>query len=1059
MQTGHGISVSRTSRSSKSGSEHSADSSMDISSASSSYSYEGSDHAEDEGVEIVMHEEESPPSLADHHHLRSSDSNPFQLPPQLTPQHHHRSGHHHQHAGVTKREMREVVYAGNVFIDDILNRVRYDPKFPCDRLTAVVHASTAACSQSMLCSSYTWHLECKYGDASSGAGGRCKYVHDPKMRLVPFTKSGDEGSNSVFAVRGGHLPNPLIRIKMRDFLLSSAEVNNNNTSGTIMFIEFDNRVVWMRNGGGFSKRLWEYFESRLTENRKLHAQVSDALALEMKAGNLFHKIVPGSGPLQLLSQKAGDISLWIHIGSYLQVTDFKRLLRAISHSTRTPQLCSPEFYRDVIKVFWGAIVKQEETSNQRFLFSRLVKSCLVASRILYCSSILLLGSNTNSFFIFNSNNSGSSSGPSSSSRRSSNPASNVIEQCEYQWKLTDNAGFDKYMSTRIVRMFNNGNSRTGSITVHTTSQSSALYNLLLSWKHWRETCNSSSSINSGSNNNSSPNSPLPQTTQSRRMRGPSYDSPASPGGGGTASPSTRPRKHNSKRRNSGKRIHKEEFSPRRTEAAAAAADNSPRSSSSAVMSTTAAPYMFAEDESSYVLGKSISVATASNDSVMEIVDIQSNNSLISVLTSRNDLYIYRSSDLVKVAGVQSVGLAPNAGLMPVAVSLPRSSRISKAGSGKTKKYTHSSSGGNATAGSYIVHSHCTGRNKAQIVIRDLYESNLPVVQRFDVDSDNANYITSLSAIDDRKAYAVLSTGRLVTADLEYGKLVNDSMAMSGNLVGGSNTTVDDTSGRRVLIEPSMYLCNGVYCLTKPLSSAEYMMRFIDDRSSSQLGTSSAIDIPVKFSGIANGFSGGPVPFHMAVVPFSRGAIGEALIVTGNNTVSLFDVRKSMSPVSSVRIGQSTSCITDISVNIQNMTLTAFSVSDRLLVPVGLLANNTQQQQPRTTVQFVIDIQCDLSLLGQNNVVNSNASNNSDSTAASNVLNSFVQVTAAAKYIEGDSDQGSNGASSSSSSYSFDCQQSSATCIFAIRKCKRRINGPAAAAVVTESGYESILCTL
>ena len=154
--------------------------------------------------------------------------------------------------GATRKELRDAAY-GNITIDEIVNRARYDDTFIRSKFAVLIEDTLSP----PLCDHYTW------GSGVCLYGARCRYSHNPDMILRYF---GD----AVVYTRG-----PLASMKRRPFesILTGNPQNNNR----VAYIEYQGRVVWFRDGGKKSAELWEkcleHIHSRRAQLRAIASSV------------------------------------------------------------------------------------------------------------------------------------------------------------------------------------------------------------------------------------------------------------------------------------------------------------------------------------------------------------------------------------------------------------------------------------------------------------------------------------------------------------------------------------------------------------------------------------------------------------------------------------------------------------------------------------------------------------------------------------------------------------------------------------------------------------------
>lgn len=246
-------------------------------------------------------------------------------------------------AGVTRKELRDAAF-GNITIDDIINRARYDDTFLRSKFAVLIEDT----SNPYLCDHYTW------GGGLCLFGARCRYVHNPDMILRYF---GD----AVLYTRG-----PLPSMKRRPFeSILSADNNNVNR---IVYIEYQGRVVWFRDGGKKSAELWE----KCLEH--IHSRRAQLRAIASSVGGL-DTTSQGSVPeyIELLEHLLEDN--FETLFAFLDIQDIVELFIAfvsnsfIREDLRTC-LLSPLVWETVVAMKWSQSFRHFANPISAFLAMR-----------------------------------------------------------------------------------------------------------------------------------------------------------------------------------------------------------------------------------------------------------------------------------------------------------------------------------------------------------------------------------------------------------------------------------------------------------------------------------------------------------------------------------------------------------------------------------------------------------------------------------------------------------------------------------------------------------------
>ena len=170
----------------------------------------------------------------------------------------------------TRKELREVA-GGNITIEDILNRAKFDDSFPIRRFSVLVEHS----NRQPLCYFFTWENGvCKYGN-------RCRYLHDSQIQLRTLDDRPVCPKSTM--------PN-LSRSSLSDII--QGEVGDGQLLHGIAFIEYQGRIVWNRDGGKNSRTLWEKCLLRIASKRtQLRAIASSAGAESVQSAPESVKLI------------------------------------------------------------------------------------------------------------------------------------------------------------------------------------------------------------------------------------------------------------------------------------------------------------------------------------------------------------------------------------------------------------------------------------------------------------------------------------------------------------------------------------------------------------------------------------------------------------------------------------------------------------------------------------------------------------------------------------------------------------------------------------------------
>jgi len=266
--------------------------------------------------------------------------------------------------GTFTRKDLKLVAAGNITIEEILNRSVYDDGFPSQRFSVLEEAT----DDSPMCYEFTWENGiCKYGK-------RCRYIHNPEILLRSFDGQPVCAKSSM--------PN-LRRVPLTEII--HAWTCNQYNPHSIMFIEYQSKVVWYREGGKSSRSLWEKCWSKILIARP-------SLGVQSSIPS-----IPDSIKLLELLKEENYSSLF----RYLDICDIHNLLAAFGSSSHIREertcLLSNFVWETCISRKWSIPLQHEgmENSIQRFLSLKEstmnAHAFLVSSTMSFYSSSLALG--------------------------------------------------------------------------------------------------------------------------------------------------------------------------------------------------------------------------------------------------------------------------------------------------------------------------------------------------------------------------------------------------------------------------------------------------------------------------------------------------------------------------------------------------------------------------------------------------------------------------------------------------------------------------------------------
>jgi hypothetical protein len=230
--------------------------------------------------------------------------------------------------GATRRELKDVA-SGNITIEEILNRAKFDDSFQISKFAILIEEPAAK----PLCYHFTWESGvCLYGD-------KCRYVHNVDMILRAL---GDV----VVSQKG-----PVVNMKRRplEWILQGWIDDRVNIHKTV-YIEFQGKIVWYRDGGKKSADLWEKcLENIKSRKNQLRAIASSVGGLD----SISQTSIPES--VQLLEQLLEDN--FETVFSFLDIQDIVELFIAFVSNTYVRDelrtcLLSPYVWEAVVSSKW-----------------------------------------------------------------------------------------------------------------------------------------------------------------------------------------------------------------------------------------------------------------------------------------------------------------------------------------------------------------------------------------------------------------------------------------------------------------------------------------------------------------------------------------------------------------------------------------------------------------------------------------------------------------------------------------------------------------------------------
>lgn len=259
----------------------------------------------------------------------------------------------------TRKDLRDIAF-GNITIEEILNRARFDDSFQVSKFAALVEKP----SEVALCYYYTWESgTCKYGD-------RCRYIHNPDIMLRSL---GD-----IPACAKGPMV-PLVRRPLEAVI--DAWLTNTESPHKVAYIEFQGKVVWFREGGKSSRSLWDKCLSQIAKKRsQLRAIASSVGGLDTQS----QASIPDSiKQLELLGEENFGT-----LFSFLDISDIFNFFLCIVGNYHVREdactaLLSPIVWEHAIASKWNMAFTHVSNPVQGFLDLRQstinAHTCLVSS--------------------------------------------------------------------------------------------------------------------------------------------------------------------------------------------------------------------------------------------------------------------------------------------------------------------------------------------------------------------------------------------------------------------------------------------------------------------------------------------------------------------------------------------------------------------------------------------------------------------------------------------------------------------------------------------------------
>lgn len=223
---------------------------------------------------------------------------------------------------LTRRDLKDAA-SGNITIEEILNRARYDDTFNSSKFAALIEDP----DKPPLCYFYTWEDGvCRYGD-------KCRYVHDVDLILRSL---GD-----AFVCQKG----PLVRLTRRPLQWLTGPKSTVKPH-RVAYLEFQGKVVWFRDGGKKSSDLWSKCQTKIASRQ---SQLRAIASMDTFSQPSVPECVQ---QLELLIEESFD-SLF----AFLDVVDIRNLLisfvgtKYVREDHRTCVL-SPAVWESAIAAKW-----------------------------------------------------------------------------------------------------------------------------------------------------------------------------------------------------------------------------------------------------------------------------------------------------------------------------------------------------------------------------------------------------------------------------------------------------------------------------------------------------------------------------------------------------------------------------------------------------------------------------------------------------------------------------------------------------------------------------------
>jgi hypothetical protein len=253
----------------------------------------------------------------------------------------------------TRRDLRDIA-GGNITIEEVLSRARFDETLDLNKFSALVEDVT----KDPLCYYYTCEKGiCRYGT-------RCRFAHNPEMVIdsLDGRRLSPKGSMSYVERK------PLESV-LKLWLVGDIQPH------LISMIEYRGRVVWFRDGGPGSRELWEKCQRRLSIPLPLELRpMASSVGMDVISNPSIPDHVHPIGTLQ--KENFGVIF------GFLTTCDIRNLLEAFDCSSqiRETRFYSPDLWEVLIRERWSLVLPHIDRPLAGFL--SLSRSTILANSFL-----------------------------------------------------------------------------------------------------------------------------------------------------------------------------------------------------------------------------------------------------------------------------------------------------------------------------------------------------------------------------------------------------------------------------------------------------------------------------------------------------------------------------------------------------------------------------------------------------------------------------------------------------------------------------------------------------